>query len=137
MIAPGRRSNTSSTAFSMWNAVVRLIPMRAAVLQVLVPAVRETLAEVKALTEHEWPAHYSWSTLVNGGMGPVYTLAVYHDSWASMAEPDTPLPALMEKAYGRMEADNIMQAISDSVLHVDSWMARLRPDLSYIPASGY
>jgi hypothetical protein len=91
----------------------------------------------KALTEHDWPAHYSWSTLVNGGVGPVYTLAVYHDSWASMAEPDTPLPALMEKAYGRMEADNIMQAISDSVLHIDSWMARLRPDLSYIPAAGY
>jgi hypothetical protein len=91
----------------------------------------------KALTKHEWPSYYSWSTLLNGGTGPVYTLAVYHDSWASMAQPDTAFPAVMEEAYGRFEADSIMQAISDSVVKIDSWMARLRPDLSYIPAAGY
>ena len=91
----------------------------------------------KALVKAEWPAHYSWSTLVNGGPGPVYTLVVYHDSWASMQEPDTSFPAVLEHTYGRLDADAIMSTISDAVWNVESWMARLRPDLSYVPAAGY
>lgn len=32
--------------------------------------------------------------------------------------------------------NELLQTISESVVKVDSWMARLRPDLSYIPADG-
>lgn len=90
----------------------------------------------KALVKHDWPAHYGWSTLVNGGTGPVYTLALFHESWASMASPDTPFPVVLEETFGRHDSNELLQTISESVVKVDSWMARLRPDLSYIPADG-
>ena len=77
---------------------------------------------------------YTWSQPMSGFEdGPNYTLLLYHDSWASMGGPPDALEAAMVEAYGRPAARSLAEDFSDSVLSVSNWIARLRPDLSYIP----
>ncbi|MFQ5743369.1 MAG: hypothetical protein ACE5HV_07250 [Acidobacteriota bacterium] len=86
----------------------------------------------KALAAADWPRPYSWSTLASGGANPTYRLAVFCESWADMAPAEASFRASMEKMYGSHETAALLQTIADSVWGVDSWIARVRLDLSYL-----
>lgn len=76
-------------------------------------------------------ATYSWSQPMSGFEGgPDYTVLLFHDTWASMAGGGDGMDAAMVAAYGRPAARSISEDFSASVLAVDNWIARLRPDLS-------
>jgi hypothetical protein len=89
----------------------------------------------EGINKTNWPAHYVWYMLVNGGEGPHYVLTIPHENWADMAEPDPPFPVMLEKAFGRHEAEELMEAVGKAVAHQWTEMVTLRADLSYMPNS--
>lgn len=93
----------------------------------------------EAIQKTKWgsagqPANYHWYAVVDGGSSPHYVLALPLRGWADMEEPETPFPMMLEKAYGRAEAQAIMESIGRTVKHQYSEVLRYRPDLSYVPS---
>jgi hypothetical protein len=89
----------------------------------------------EAIEKENWPINYAWLALVNGGKHPTFTLVVPHNSWAEMKGPEEPLWDIMEKVYGRQEADKLRGTLGETVHCQTSFIAKFRPDLSYQPAS--
>ncbi|HTR65640.1 MAG TPA: hypothetical protein VMH85_07700, partial [Terriglobales bacterium] len=87
-----------------------------------------------AITKTNWPVHYIWYQLVDGGEQPHYVLLIFMNGWADLAEPDPPFRAMLEKAMGRHDAEAIMHSIDQSIQREWTETIRFRPDLSYIPA---
>jgi len=93
-----------------------------------------TLGKVNdAIGKTNWPVHYTFYQLMNGGEGPHYVLVIPHGNWADMAEPEMSFNAMLEKAVGRHEAEALEHAFDHSVAREWSEMAVFRPDLSYMP----
>jgi hypothetical protein len=86
----------------------------------------------EAVGKVNWPVHYEWYSLANGGDGPHYVLVIPHSSYADMEEPEPSFPAMLEKAVGRHDAQELMQSVDKSVSHFSSELLTYRPDLSYI-----
>ncbi len=80
-----------------------------------------------------WPEHYGWYVLVNGGPGSEYVLVISHENWASLKGPEKPFPAMLAEAVGQEEAEALLERWGKVVKSQSSTLARNRPDLSYIP----
>jgi hypothetical protein len=87
----------------------------------------------EAIGKTNWPAHYYWYSLANGGDGPAYVLALPHKSWAEMEDLDPSFPQMLEKGLGRHDAEAILQTLNKSIASQRSELLRYRPDLSYVP----
>jgi len=87
----------------------------------------------EAITKSEWPVHYAWMVTVSGGEMPTFWVVFPHKSWADMAEPETPFRAMMEETIGRQETEAVMAGLRKCVREQHSGLARLRPELSYMP----
>jgi len=87
-----------------------------------------------AITKSDWPPHYAWFALMDGGEQPHYALVYYMNGWAGMAEPEPSFGAMLEKVVGKHDADSLTHTF-DSCIHKE-WAEtiRYRPDLSYVPA---
>ena len=68
-----------------------------------------------AINKSNWPAHYAWYTLVDGGQGPHYVLVLYMNGWADLADPDPPFDTMLEKAMGKHDAQALMHSVDDAV----------------------
>lgn len=79
-------------------------------------------------------APYVWINLASGGDHPTMALVVFLPNWAAMAGPETPFPAMLEKAFGRTEAAAILAGLSRATLGERSELLRFRRDLSYTPS---
>ena len=88
-----------------------------------------------ALQAGGYEGRYAWSTAVNGGEGTVMTLAFPMNSWAEMAEPDPSIDQIFAEQLGQEGAAELMEAFFGAVLNTESWMARILPDITYIPGS--
>lgn len=88
----------------------------------------------EAIGKTSWPTNYLWYELLDGGEHPAYALILPMKNWADMAPPEVAFPAMLEKAFGREEADAIMKEIDRSIHTQRSEILRYRPDLSYTPA---
>jgi hypothetical protein len=82
----------------------------------------------------QWPVHYAWFALVNGGEGPEFVLSLPRDKWADFNPPEKPFDKMMEEAFGRAEADSIGETFDNAVAGVSSEIVAYRADLSYVPA---
>lgn len=89
----------------------------------------------EAIQKTKWVDNYTWYAHTNGRNANEYVLALGLKSWADMEEPETPFPAMLEKAFGRTEADAIMKSLDSCILRQRSEMLRYRKDLSYLPAA--
>jgi hypothetical protein len=58
-----------------------------------------------------------------------------HKNWADFEPPEQTLRAVLEKAYGRDEAESVLKLFDKSVHCVRSQIIADRPDLSYVPAA--
>lgn len=87
----------------------------------------------KASEKTNWPVHYLWYGLVNGGEHPTFYLVLPRDNWAGFKDPDKPFPAMLAEAYGQAEAQEIQRAFDKAVHCIRSETIRYRPDLSYAP----
>lgn len=87
----------------------------------------------EAIGKANWPVHYAWYALMDGGETPEFVLAIPMKGWVSMEEPEPSFPVMLEKAVGRTEAGAIMDSFGQTVRSqsVETW--RYRPDLSYAP----
>lgn len=88
----------------------------------------------EAIKKTNWPPHYLIYVLANGGEGPHYVIVLPHNSWADMANPELSFDAMLEKAVGKHEADELTQTFNKSLAHTWSEVLVYRPDLSYRPA---
>ena len=89
----------------------------------------------EAIGKSTWKVNYEWYELVNGGDHPAYVLALPLKGFADMAPLDPPFPAMLEKALGQYEAQEVMKSVDRCTKSVRSEIVRYRPDLSYVPAA--
>jgi hypothetical protein len=87
----------------------------------------------EAIEKTNWPEHYGWYMLVNGGQIPEYVLVISHENWASLKGPEKPFPAMLAEAVGQEEAEALLERFRKVVKSESSTLARNRPDLSYTP----
>ena len=84
----------------------------------------------EAIVDADLPFYYASDYLVTGGSGPVFSIAGLGSSWADFADPDPDLEQVMMEMYGEEEAKGIFGAFSEAVHHWESFVVRIRPDLS-------
>jgi hypothetical protein len=89
-----------------------------------------------AIVKTSWPQKYAIYELLNGGEGATFVLSIPLKSWAGMQGPELPFPAMLEKAYGKVEAERLMAANAATLRAPErSEVIRYRADLSYLPAA--
>ena len=86
----------------------------------------------EAINKTNWPPHYTWYMLVDGGQQPHYVLLIDMNGWADLAEPDPPFPAMLEKAMGRHDAEAVMHTVNECIQKEWTETILFRPDLSYM-----
>lgn len=87
----------------------------------------------EGIQKTKWPVHYEWYELAVGGQHPMYVLVLPRANWSSFKPMEKPFPAMLEEAFGRMEAQHMLEAFSDTVKHEASEVIHSRPDLGYTP----
>ena len=100
-------------------------------------AFRAALARVsEAVKKTNWPVHYEFYELVNGGYDGTFLLVEPHANWADFEEkPDVkPLRDMLKDAFGAAEADALYQQLEGPIENESSEIIQFRPDLSYMPA---
>lgn len=88
-----------------------------------------------AVQKSNYPVYWEVYELFNGGEHPTYGLSFPHKTWADFQPPEQTLAAVLEKAYGRDEADALWKTFFKTVHCVKSEVWVSRPDLSYVPAA--
>lgn len=88
-----------------------------------------------AIEKTKWPVHYAWYALVNGGEQPTYALVLPRKNWAAFKPEEKPFPAMLEEAFGRQEAQGLLERFGKVVRKEISYISKNRPDLSYFAAS--
>lgn len=89
----------------------------------------------EAIGKTNWPTHYNWHQLVNGGETPHLVLVLPLNSWADMAGPDVTFDAMLEKGLGRQESAAVLRSLRKSIHREWSEILVYRPDLSYRPGA--
>jgi hypothetical protein len=87
----------------------------------------------EAIQKTKWPVHYEWYELMLGGDVPQYALVLPRANWAAFKPMEKSFPAMLEEAFGRMEAEHMLEAFSNTVKHEETEVIRTRPDLGYTP----
>ena len=64
---------------------------------------------------------------------PQYVLVLPRANWAAFKPMEKSFGAMLEEAYGRMEAEHMLEAFSNTVKYEENEVARSRPDLGYAP----
>jgi len=88
----------------------------------------------QAIEKTNWPEHYEWYALVNGGEHPEFVLVLPRDNYAGMAPPAKSFEKMLEEAFGPEEAAAILKTFEKTIKSERSEIIRTRPDLSYLPA---
>jgi len=89
----------------------------------------------EAIGKTNWPAHYEWYVMVNGGEHPTYVLSLPRTKWADFKPPEKAFDAMLEEAFGRQEAQSLLQELDKSIHCERSEIVSYRADLSYVPAA--
>lgn len=97
---------------------------------------RSAIARINDAAEKtNWPFHYRWERLANGGPGGIYVLLVDHPNWASFEDDPNvkPLREILREAFGEQEATSVIERLDSSIESTYSEVVEFRKDLSYIP----
>ena len=64
----------------------------------------------EAIKKTNWPVHYYWYELVNGGRAGTYVLVIPHDKWADFEDNPNmkPFAEMLNEAFGHAEAASIL-----------------------------
>jgi hypothetical protein len=87
-----------------------------------------------AIVKSNWPVHYTWYGLQDGGEGPHYVLLFPMKGWADLAAPTPSFMDMLEKAVGRHDAEALTHALNKCIRREWTAIIKYRPDLSYEPA---
>ena len=61
-------------------------------------------------------------------------LVVMHDNWVSFKTPEKTVLSILEDAFGRQGADQVMETFWDCIARQEINVLRYRADLSYVPS---
>lgn len=97
-------------------------------------ALRAAFGKVKAALEQQEGVHYTVDEVVSANAAPHMFVAIAHQSMAELdgGEPNG-LEMLLEQAYGRADAMQIMHTFETYLIPTASRLWMLRQDLSHIP----
>jgi len=87
----------------------------------------------EAIQKSNYPVYYHLNELYNGGEHPTYVFVFPHKNWADFEPPEETFLTMLEKAYGRDEAESVLKLFNKGVHCVRSQIFAHRPDLSYLP----
>lgn len=87
----------------------------------------------EAIGKTNWPVKYFFTQTIVGGALPTYTLVLPGSSWSDFAPPAKSFEAMLEEAYGREGARQLMEIFGKTEESAGSWVYLHRPDLSYAP----
>lgn len=82
-----------------------------------------------AIVQTDWPVHYVFGSPVVGADGPQTSLVLFYENWAAFEGPEKEFGEMMAEVYGE-EAGEIFQKFSGSIAWSESFVLRIRPDLS-------
>jgi hypothetical protein len=86
----------------------------------------------EAIEAADMDVYYASDFLAAGGEGPLFSIAIMGDNWASFAEPDPTMEQVMVAHFGEEEAMEIFTSFGESYHYYDNMIVRPRPDLSLI-----
>lgn len=89
----------------------------------------------EAIEKTQWPVHYNWYQLLNGGEHPTYVVVLPRTNWADFKPPEERFEEILEEAYGRQEAQSLLKSFGKAVGSQRSEIIQNRADLSYVPES--
>ena len=89
----------------------------------------------EALSKAEWPGRYEWLELLTGGEIPLFLLLLPRANWAAFETREGVFEDLLQKAYGKRATIALLDRFSSAVKSQRRSVARLRPDLSYVPST--
>ncbi|MBI2956545.1 MAG: hypothetical protein HYY26_04440 [Acidobacteria bacterium] len=87
----------------------------------------------EAIAKTNWPVHYEWWVLVNGGEQPTFVLTLPRANFASFAQPEKPFRKMLEEAFGATEAQKLYEGFAETLKGQSSEIIRNRPELGYSP----
>lgn len=87
----------------------------------------------EAAKKENWSVNYYWYVLENGGEHPTFALVIPKNKMADFDDPAVTFPAMLEKAFGRGEAEMIYKGLDKSIHCQKSEAIAYRADLSYVP----
>ena len=104
----------------------------------LKPGQRETFFQAlnkyhQAIVQTNYPIHYAFQNLVNGGPGPAVAGVFPYENWAAFQGPEQTVAQLMAEVYGQEEATAIREQLTSTFTGTESMVIRVRWDLSVIP----
>lgn len=88
----------------------------------------------EAADKAQWPRHWAFFSLANGGDHPQFVLSQPRDKFADFNPPEKPFDKMLEEILGRDEADARNDMLERSVESFRSEIITYRADLSYVPA---
>ncbi len=98
---------------------------------------QEFVTLIKKVTEAanktSWSENYYWYALENGGEHPTFALVIPKSKMADFEDPQVTFPAMLEKAFGRGEAEMIHHGLDKAIHCEHSEIINYRSDLSYVP----
>ncbi len=86
-----------------------------------------------ALQKAKSPFKYLIASTVSGGEVPTFVVVSPRANWAAMNPPEKNFLAYVEEAYGRQEAEELLQKFFKTVHCMRGNILRYRADLSYSP----
>ena len=99
---------------------------------------RDFMVLIKKVTDaakkENWSVNYYWYVLENGGEHPTFALVIPKQKMADFDDPPVTFQAMLEKTFGRAEAEMIYKGFDKSIHCQRSQIIAHRADLSYTPA---
>ncbi|MCG8605518.1 hypothetical protein MJD09_11035 [bacterium] len=84
---------------------------------------------------NNYQVHYAFDWMVNGGTGPIVSIALPYTSWADIQGPAESLQAFMSRVLGEEEALKLSEEFNSTIRSVESMVLQLRSDLSIRPGT--
>lgn len=86
----------------------------------------------KAAREAERPGYYSLAMAAVGAQGQTVYMTEPRKRWADFQPPEETFAAVLERQYGKQEAQTLLQEFSGSIENTTSYVLELRPELSIV-----
>ena len=87
----------------------------------------------EAIVKTEMPWNYDWYRPVSGAAFGSFTLVLPRENFAAMNPTGKPFNEMLEEAYGKEEAEALLERFNNVVVSGREILTAARPDLSYIP----
>ena len=90
----------------------------------------------KAIIQTNYPVHYAFESVVNGGRSGRIVLVLPRKNWADFQGPQQPMAAMLAGVYGQEKVPQIFEDFASTYETAESMILRVRWDLSVMSQGG-